>query len=42
MHSVIVLHHHEIVLKGGNRKYFERTLMKNVRATAAAAGRNAP
>ncbi len=38
MHSVIVLHHHEIVLKGGNRKYFERTLMRNVRATAAAIG----
>ncbi len=38
MHSVIVLHHHEIVLKGGNRKYFERSLMKNVRATAAAVG----
>ncbi len=38
MHPVIVLHHHEIVLKGGNRKYFEQTLMRNVRATAAAAG----
>lgn len=38
MHSVIVLHHHEIVLKGENRKYFERTLMRNVRAAAAAVG----
>lgn len=38
MHPVIVLHHHEIVLKGGNRKFFERTLMRNVRATTAAAG----
>ncbi len=38
MHSVIVLHHHEIVLKGENRKYFERTLLRNIRATASAVG----
>src|SRR5258708_19557701 len=31
MKPVIVVHHHEIILKGENRKYFERQLMKNVR-----------
>jgi len=31
MHNVIIVHHHEITLKGGNRRYFERQLMKNVR-----------
>jgi thiamine biosynthesis protein ThiI len=31
MHPVIILHHHEIILKGENRRYFERQLMKNVR-----------
>ena len=32
MKSVIIVHHHEITLKGDNRRYFERQLMKNVRA----------
>ncbi|MDI6767735.1 MAG: tRNA uracil 4-sulfurtransferase ThiI [Bacteroidota bacterium] len=31
MQPVIILHHHEIVLKGENRKYFEKQLLKNVR-----------
>src|ERR1041384_1384812 len=31
MKPVIVVHHHEIILKGENRGYFERQLMKNVR-----------
>ncbi len=31
MHHVIILHHHEIVLKGENRKYFEKQLLSNVR-----------
>lgn len=38
MHPVVVLHHHEIVLKGENRRYFERTLLANVRLAAAATG----
>jgi len=38
MNPVVVLHHHEIVLKGGNRKSFERTLMQNVRLAMSAAG----
>lgn len=32
MKSVVILHHHEIVLKGENRRYFERQLIKNIRA----------
>ncbi|MFI5253353.1 MAG: tRNA uracil 4-sulfurtransferase ThiI [Bacteroidota bacterium] len=28
--SVIVVHHHEITLKGNNRKYFESRLLKNL------------
>jgi len=35
MEPVIILHHHEIVLKGGNRKYFEKILMRNIRAVTA-------
>ncbi len=35
MQFVIILHHHEIVLKGENRLYFERQLMKNVRNVLA-------
>jgi thiamine biosynthesis protein ThiI len=31
MDSVIIVHHHEITLKGGNRKMFERQLMRNTR-----------
>src|SRR6266404_1989019 len=31
MRPVIVVHHHEITLKGDNRRYFERQLMKNLR-----------
>lgn len=31
MVPVLILHHHEIILKGGNRKFFERYLLKNVR-----------
>jgi thiamine biosynthesis protein ThiI len=31
MKSVIIVHHHEITLKGDNRRFFERQLMKNVR-----------
>lgn len=42
MQPVIVLHHHEIVLKGENRRYFERTLLGNVRLALAAAGVKCP
>jgi thiamine biosynthesis protein ThiI len=38
MEPAIILHHHEIVLKGGNRKHFEKVLMRNIRAVAAADG----
>jgi len=31
MDSVIIVHHHEITLKGGNRKMFERLLLQNTR-----------
>jgi tRNA uracil 4-sulfurtransferase len=31
MQHVIILHHHEIVLKGDNRQYFESQLLKNIR-----------
>jgi thiamine biosynthesis protein ThiI len=31
MQSVIIVHHHEITLKRGNRSMFEKQLMKNVR-----------
>ncbi|TLY29568.1 MAG: tRNA 4-thiouridine(8) synthase ThiI, partial [Ignavibacteria bacterium] len=31
MQPAIVVHHHEITLKGENRRLFERQLMKNVR-----------
>ncbi|MBI1806572.1 MAG: tRNA 4-thiouridine(8) synthase ThiI [Ignavibacteria bacterium] len=31
MEPVIILHHHEIILKGENRYLFERQLLKNVR-----------
>lgn len=33
MQPVIIVHHHEIVLKGENRRYFECQLMKNVRTS---------
>jgi thiamine biosynthesis protein ThiI len=39
MEPVIILNHHEIVLKGGNRKYFEQVLMRNLRAVLAASGK---
>lgn len=32
MKPVIIVHHHEIILKGDNRGFFERQLIKNVRA----------
>jgi thiamine biosynthesis protein ThiI len=32
MQPVIILHHHEIILKGNNRGFFERQLLQNVRA----------
>ncbi len=38
MEPVIILHHHEIVLKGGNRKHFEQVLLRNLREVAAADG----
>lgn len=31
MQPVIIIHHHEITLKGNNRKWFEQKLLKNVR-----------
>jgi len=31
MKNVIILHHHEIILKGDNRGFFERQLTKNIR-----------
>jgi tRNA uracil 4-sulfurtransferase len=31
MEKIIILHHHEIVLKGDNRGYFESQLRKNIR-----------
>lgn len=33
MKSIIVVHHHEIGLKGKNRGYFEKHLLRNVRLT---------
>ncbi len=33
MKPIIVVHHHEIGLKGKNRKYFEKHLLRNVRLT---------
>lgn len=38
MKPAIILHHHEIVLKGENRKYFEQTLMRNIRTALSGAG----
>jgi thiamine biosynthesis protein ThiI len=35
MKPVIILHHHEIILKGDNRKYFERQLLRNVQKALA-------
>jgi thiamine biosynthesis protein ThiI len=35
MNWVIILHHHEITLKGDNRGYFERHLMRNIRGVLA-------
>ncbi len=35
MKPVIILHHHEIVLKGENRPLFERQLLRNVRTAIA-------
>jgi len=35
MKPALILHHHEITLKGDNRKFFERQLMKNVRTVLA-------
>ena len=31
MNPVVIVHHHEITLKGQNRPYFERQLLRNVR-----------
>ncbi len=33
MQTVIILHHHEITLKGDNRGFFEKQLLKNIRTT---------
>jgi tRNA uracil 4-sulfurtransferase len=33
MDPIIILHHHEITLKGENRQFFERKLLNNVRST---------
>ena len=38
MGPVIILHHHEIILKGDNRKFFERQLLKNVRTAIGDVG----
>ena len=35
MQQAIILHHHEIILKGNNRGFFERQLLNNVRAVLA-------
>jgi len=35
MQSVIIVHHHEIVLKGENRRYFEQRLLENIRKVLA-------
>ena len=35
MQPAIILHHHEIILKGNNRGFFERQLLANVRAVLA-------
>jgi thiamine biosynthesis protein ThiI len=35
MKPVIIVYHHEIILKGDNRRMFERQLMKNIRAVLA-------
>jgi thiamine biosynthesis protein ThiI len=35
MERIIILHHHEIVLKGDNRGYFEGQLRKNIRQVLA-------
>ena len=41
MKPVIIVHHHEIILKGGNRGFFERQLMRNIRASLGAVQANA-
>src|SRR5882672_3303242 len=38
MERFIVIHYHELGLKGGNRDYFENRLCKNIRATLAGCG----
>jgi len=35
MQPVIIVHHHEITLKGGNRPHFEKQLLRNVRLATA-------
>ncbi len=35
MERVIIVHHHEITLKGDNRGYFERQLVRNIRIALA-------
>ncbi len=35
MQPVIIVHHHEIVLKGENRRYFEQRLLNNIRKVLA-------
>jgi thiamine biosynthesis protein ThiI len=37
-YDVIVVHYHEVGLKGRNRGYFERTLIENIKRAAAASG----
>ncbi len=32
MQHVVILHHHEITLKGDNRRFFEQMLLRNIRA----------
>ena len=35
MNEVLIVHHHEITLKGDNRGYFEAQLMRNIRTVVA-------
>jgi thiamine biosynthesis protein ThiI len=35
MKEVFIVHHHEITLKGENRSYFERQLLRNIRSSIA-------
>src|SRR5437016_12384124 len=35
MQQIIIVHHHEIILKGDNRKFFERQLLRNIQRALA-------